>query len=281
VRAPHVLVTLARLAEAGKLPGDYPPPTQRAQSLLTLATHLWQERRVDAATGRVHTRLVEFLAGKEPMLEQLLDGADPRTLRSVQLLIQRGVEESIDNIVTSLVFHAGPVEGSEGPPAFWADEDKIYTTRSGLDRTRRELKELYEVKMPENEAAIGRAAAMGDLSENAEWDAAMEEKRNLSDRAGRMESEIRRATLLENESLPDDMVCPGTVVRYRDMTTQETHTITILGPWDTEGRDDVVSYKAPLARGLLGLHVRDQRTVQLPAGSIEVEVLTIAPAAID
>lgn len=281
LRAPHVLVTLARLAETGKLVGEYPPPTQRAQSLLTLATYLWQERRTDAATGRVHTRLVEFLAGKEPVLEQLLLGADPRTLRSVQLLIQRGVEESIDNIVTSLVFHAGPIEGSKGVPGFWADPEKIWTTRSGLERYGRELKEIYEVKMPENEAAIGRAAAMGDLSENAEWDAAMEEKRNLSDRAARMEGEIRRATLLENAILSDDTVSPGTVVRYREGSRKDVHTITILGPWDTQNREDVVSYFAPLARGLLGLHVGDLRHIQLPSGMIDIEVLSIEPAAID
>ena len=281
LRSPHVLVALARLVEGGKLKGEFPPPTQRAQSLLTLATHLWQERRADAASGRVHTRLVEFLAGKEPVLERLLADADPRTLRSVQLLIQRGVEESIDNIVTSLVFHAGPVEGEVVAAGFWEDEDKIYTTRSGLERTSKELKHLYEVKMPENEAAIGRAAAMGDLSENAEWDAAMEEKRNLSDRAARMEAEIRRATLLENASLPDDTVCPGTTVRYRDTVRDEEHTITILGPWDTEGREDVVSYFAPLARGLLGMHPGERRHVQLPAGGLDIEVVSVEPAPID
>ena len=179
------------------------------------------------------------------------------------------------------MFHAGPVDGEAVELGFWTDEEKIFTTRSGLNRTSKELKEIYEVKMPENEAAIGRAAAMGDLSENSEWDAAMEEKRNLSERSARMEADVRRAALLENTSLPENMICPGTVVRYKEIAARDVHTITILGPWDAEGREDVVSYRAPLAKGLLGLKVGDQRTVQLPSGSIDVEVLEITPASID
>jgi len=278
---PHALVALARLAETEKLPGEYPEPARRVQSLLSLATLLWAERRSDANLGRLHGRLVDLLAGgRPPLLERLLEGADPHTLRSVQLLIQRGVEESIDNIVASLVFHAGPeaLSGVERP--FW-ESDSIWTTRSGRERQSREYKELQDVKIPANEQAIARAASMGDLSENAEWDMALEEKRNLTERAAAMERDLLRAELLENATLPEDTVCPGTRVRYRELASGEELTITILGPWDMDRAEDVVSYRAPLAQGLLGSHSGEQSRLHLPSGEVEVEVIAIEPADID
>jgi transcription elongation factor GreA len=282
LRAPHALVTLARMVETGKLKGELPPPVQRAQALLTLATHLWAERRADVHMGRAHTRLVELLAGgKQPVLEKLLDGADARSLRSAQLLIQRGVEESIDNIVASLVFHSGPTATGGAAARFWESPDTIWTTRSGLQRRRAELREIRDVKMPENEDAIGRAAALGDISENAEWESAIEEKRNLSSRVAQMEAELRQAALLENTSLPDDTVSPGTTVRYRDVGSGEESTVVILGPWDMDRDERVVSYRAPLAQGLLGMHTGEKRTITLPSGPIEVELLAVEPAEID
>ena len=63
-------------------------------------------------------------------------------------------------------------------------------------------------------------------------------------------SELRRVELIENAILPEDMACPGTVVRYRDVNRSREQEIVILGPWDTELTENVVSYRAPLAAGI-------------------------------
>lgn len=280
LRAPAVLIGLAKVAESGKLEGDWPSPVQRAQALLILAAQLWSERRADPTAGRVHTRMVELLTGgREPLLERLLEDADRGALRSIQLICQRGVEEAIDNLVMVLSSRHGAGGQGEGA-AFW-DSDSIWTTRAGLARIASELKELKEVKVPANEAAIGRAVALGDISENAEWEAAIEEQRNLAERVRNLEGDIRKAALLEDATLPENTVAPGTRVRYRNTSSGETLTLTLLGPWDTEGREDVISYRAPLAQGLLGLHKGQVAKVALPAGEIEVEVLQILTADID
>lgn len=282
LRAPYALIALARLAENGKLEGDYPPPATRAQCLLTLASHLWDVRRDDPQLTRAHTRLVDMLAGgRQSILMRLLENADAETMRSMQLLTQRGVEESIDNLVTALAFHAEPAGGQgRKVKGFWVGEE-IWTTRTGLEKHRRELNELVNVKMPANEEAIGRAAAQGDLSENAEWEAAIEEKRNLSARAATMKEDERRAALLENAILPENTVCPGTKVRYMDLTAGKERTITLLGPWDATDDSKIVSYRAPLSQGMLGLHTGDRQKVNLPGGEIEIEVLEIEPIAVD
>ncbi len=278
-RAPHMLIALAKLGEADKLEGELPPALDRARAFGTLATMLFANRRKTPADGRAHTKVVELLAGgKNPLFERLLEGAKQSEVRTVQILTKRGVEETIENLLMTISMHAEDDTDSAGQLHFW-DDDSIWTTRSGLEKLGRELKELKEVKMPENEEAIGRAAALGDLSENSEWEAAIEEKRNLSSRCSSMENDMAKAQLLEHAILPEDTVSPGTRVRYRE--AGEDREITLLGPWDSDRGENVVSYRAPLAQGLLGLHKGDVSDVTLPGGVISIEVVEIEPVPVD
>ena len=122
-----------------------------------------------------------------------------------------------------------------------------------------------------------KAAAMGDLSENAEWEMAIQEQQKLTQRASEIETELRAVELIENAILPEDTVCPGTFVRYRDLDKRSEHEIEILGPWDTDG-EHIVSYRAPLAAGLLGRRPGDRARIKLPSGELQVEVLATRTA---
>ena len=96
------------------------------------------------------------------------------------------------------------------------------------------------------------AASHGDISENSEWDAAMEEQRNLTTRAKTMDEELRLAKLIEDQTLPDDTAAPGTRVTFTDLTDEQETTVDLLGPWDVTS-DDILNYKAPLGQALLGM----------------------------
>ncbi len=276
LRAAEVLISLARLGEAGKLPGELPTGTQRTQALLALGSYLHVNRRGDPQIARSTTRLTELLTkGKEPLLRRLLADADPEALTSLQRTVQRGVDDPIDSMFTDILIRQLPSSMRAQPTWFW-DNDRIYTTRKGLARRKAELHHLREVKIPANQEAIGRAAAMGDLSENSEWEAAIEEQRTLTSRAAEIETELRRAEVIENEILPENVVCPGSHVRFRDLSKSHDQEISILGPWDTDGHDQVVSYRAPLAAGLLGKSPGDEARVQLPSGPIQVRVVSVS-----
>jgi len=272
-KEPHILTYLARSAEKGLFGDDLPEPMNRANALISLASNLYRVRRENADTTRSHGRIVELLAGgEEPLLSKLFEGASPKDLRTAQLMLNRGVEDSVDNLVATLVFRAGPVE--EETTRFW-DDESIWTTRPGLDARIKELKVLTDERVPRNEAALSAAAEQGDLSENAEWDAALEEQRNLASRIQQLEAEVSLAQLLENAMLPEGMACPGTRVSYSQVGDEDEHEIVILGPWDATDDGAVVSYQAPLAQGMLGMHPGESTSIELPGGKIEVEVLRV------
>ncbi|MHC4376747.1 MAG: GreA/GreB family elongation factor, partial [Planctomycetota bacterium] len=128
----------------------------------------------------------------------------------------------------------------------------------------------------ENSEAIGRAASYGDLSENSEWEAAMEEQRNLTSRAMEIEEELRQAQLIEDAAIPMGVVAPGTRVDYKDLEDGSEHAVSILGPWDSEA-DDCISYRSPFAQGLLGSKPGAEVEVTLPTGTQKVEVLAVEP----
>ncbi|MEO0716133.1 MAG: aldo/keto reductase, partial [Planctomycetota bacterium] len=253
LRNPTLMIVLADRFEDGEQHEDMPTPVQRGQALLSLAVHTFQERRGNPQLTRISGRLTDFLAkGKSPRLRLLFADADVSALRSAAVTVSRGVDSEIDNMVTEIALSKDKQFFAQDAGYFW-ESSTIWTTRAGLRRRSAELKELREVKIPENQDAIGRAASFGDLSENSEWEAAIEEQRNLTARAMEIEEELRLTDLIEEAALIEDTVCPGTRVTYRETDNGSESTVLVLGPWDDESVLDtqVISYRAPLAQGLL------------------------------
>ena len=82
--------------------------------------------------------------------------------------------------------------------------------------------------------------------------------------------------LLEEVSLPDNTVAPGTTVRFREVQGGRERTLAILGPWEADG-ETIVSYRAPLAAGMLGLQPGESGRLELPSGPLDVEILGVEP----
>jgi transcription elongation factor GreA len=279
LRAPFVLIALARLAEEGRIEGAFPTGVQRAQALIELAVNLQEAKKGNPLLARAHQRLTELLTrGREPLLRKLLAEADSPALRMLRGMVQRGVDEKIDAMVTDIAMEMGPELFRSEELPFWREE-KIWTTREGMARRDAELRELRERKLPANAEALAKAASYGDLSENAEWEHAIEEQRHLTEQATAIEREMRQAALLENAPIPEDTVCPGTEVRYREVASGQEHTVVLLGPWDD--RANAISYRAPLASGMLGKRTGERAVVELPSGPMEVEILAIETAPLE
>ncbi len=276
MRNPSLLLSLAERFEAERIPGEFPRPLQRAHSYLMLASNLEEAVGSDPHRTRNQQRLVQLLTGGKPMLlRRLLDGAARSDLKRLMPLVGKGVGSTLDRAFTHVAVELVPDIFREGARPFWEEEQTIWTTRRGLERREAELRDLRENKIPANAEAIGKAASYGDLSENSEWEAAMEEQRNLTARAMEMEEEIRRAQIIENAAVPEGVAAPGTRVRYREVESGKEREVEVLGPWETDGQA-VISYRSPIAQGLLGSRAGQTVTLKLPGGEVRAEVLAVS-----
>ena len=147
--------------------------------------------------------------------------------------------------------------------ASWLDESVIWTTKESIDRLEAELKELVDVTLPANSKAIGQAAALGDLSENAEWQYAVEEQRRLNGRVSQLQNDLIRARALNHGDVPGESVGIGSKVAVRRLSDQQEMELTILGPWESNVEMSVFSYRTPLALELLGKGVGETVTLKL------------------
>jgi transcription elongation factor GreA len=208
----------------------------------------------------------QLVTGKRnPLLDRLLRELDEEQARQVISSVEMHLDlpEDIAHWIRGGIRERFPSMILVKDVPFW-ERDYIYCTQAGIARRKEELRVLLEEKLPENSKAIGRAAALGDLSENAEWQAAIEDRGLLSDRAQTLQAEVDKARPLEKAPIPPGVVAPGCRIVLRDGNGTEREMV-LLGPWD-QGDERVVSYRSPLAEGLLGTKVGEEATVVLPDG---------------
>jgi transcription elongation GreA/GreB family factor len=155
-------------------------------------------------------------------------------------------------------------------------DDRVWVSPGGLARRQAEFDHLMNVEFPRNARDLGEAIAKGDLSENAEYEAARQRQQWLVARAGEMREQLEHAAVIELATVPRDAVAPGSEVTLaRDGGPDETWRI--LGPWDVDLERGIISYLSPLGRALLGKRAGERAVAELPEGSAHVEVRAVAP----
>jgi len=212
-------------------------------------------------------------------INKAFEAAGEEAANSMRAVLEknRGLADDVQTrLIKDLLLTHPHVFEEKVEPCF--DEKAIWTTREGLEKRQAELHQLETVEALENSRAIGEAAARGDLSENAEWTAAVEEQRLLSERAQRMRKELAMAKVLTAEVIPFGRVGVGSRVRVRIAGEREEQTFTFLGPWDADIARRVFSYKAPLSQAFMG-HTAGE-TVAAGEGDArrQYEILAIEPA---
>ncbi len=136
-------------------------------------------------------------------------------------------------------------------PEIKKKEDVIFSTKEGFDRKRAELEQIIKVELPKNRKLIGEAAAMGDLRENFEYKSARERQEYLINRVDHLQRDLNRVRVLDPGQMDCSEVRPGVRVVLTHPPDKRV-TVTILGPWDSNPKEGIYSYEAPLAAGLLG-----------------------------
>lgn len=166
----------------------------------------------------------------------------------------------------------------EKPGPSTLDENKIYVTKEGFEKRKKEFDHLMNVEFAENARDLGEAISRGDLRENAEYKAAREKQALLVEKGERMKAELQKVVILEPSSIHPDTVSPGVKVTLRNQEKRGLEIYTLLGPWDTNIEEGIISYLSPIGKGLFNKRAGDVATIKLPEGECTYEVIKIEKA---
>jgi transcription elongation factor GreA len=120
-----------------------------------------------------------------------------------------------------------------------------------LDAKKQQLETIITVDVPANSKEIGEAIAQGDLSENAEYKAAKERQGILNSQATRLQEEIGRAQIFDPTTITTARISFGTTAVLKNEISGKTETYTILGPWESDPDNGIISYMSPFGNALL------------------------------
>ena len=151
-----------------------------------------------------------------------------------------------------------------------------YMTEEGLKKLKEELTYMESVERPRVVAAIAEARDKGDLSENAEYDAAKEAQGMLEMRIAQLKDTIANARIIDDSRLNTEEVQLLNKVTIKNVANGATMQDSIVSETEADLRAGKISIATPIAKALLGKHVGDVVEVQAPAGLIKFEILEIA-----
>lgn len=153
---------------------------------------------------------------------------------------------------------------------------KVPITLRGAEQLREELKRLKTIERPAVVAAIAEARSHGDLSENAEYDAAKERQGFVEGRIAEVEGKLGNAQIIDPRALDaDGRVVFGSTVELEDMDAGQTVTYQIVGDDEADLKKNKISLNSPVARALIGKFAGDVAEVQTPGGRREYEILDV------
>ena len=151
-----------------------------------------------------------------------------------------------------------------------------YVTEEGLKKLQEELERLQNVERPKISKAIGEAIEKGDISENAEYDAAKEAQGMLEMRINKLKTVIADAKIIDESKLKTDSIQILNKVELKNVKNGMKMTYTIVSESEANLKEGKISVNTPIAQGLLGKKVGDVAEITVPQGKIALEVVNIS-----
>ena len=152
---------------------------------------------------------------------------------------------------------------------------KKLLTYAGLKALEEELENLKVVKRKEVAAKIKEAREQGDLSENAEYDAAKDEQRDIEARIEEIEKILKNAEVVVEDDVDSDKINVGCTVKLYDEEFEEEIEYKIVGSTEANSLQGKISNESPVGKALIGAHTGDVVEVEMPAGIMKYKVLEI------
>lgn len=153
--------------------------------------------------------------------------------------------------------------------------NEVYLTRQGFQKLQQQLEALKTSQRQKIAKAIAEARAQGDISENAEYDAAKDAQAHNELRIADLEAKLANVRIIENENIPSDKIFIGAIVTLEDLDTTEELTYMLVSPEEASYEENKISVFSPIGKGLLGHKVGETIAIKVPAGTLNYKVKQI------
>ena len=153
--------------------------------------------------------------------------------------------------------------------------EEILLTREGYDKIVAEHEELVAVKRKEVAERIKEALSYGDISENAEYDAAKNEQAELEERIHKLENMMRKAKIIEESETKSDIVSVGTKVKVKDMASGNEMDFIIVGSTEADPFEGKISNESLVGAALLNKRVEEVAEIAVPDGIVNYKIVSI------
>ena len=211
------------------------------------------ENHRDTTENRKVNKQVQVLLFSDGALEHFLVESQPDTIERVYTLVSdvKDLDPAIKMQLRRKITELWPDFKISG------DEEKAVVSRGLIvtgqkyEEKQKLLQDILEVEVPANQKEIAYALSLGDLRENAEYKAAKEKQDELNARVAKLKNEIERAQLFDKSGLSASKISFGTVVTLHNELSDAKESYTILGPWESEPDQNIISYLSPLGKKLL------------------------------
>lgn len=150
-----------------------------------------------------------------------------------------------------------------------------YYTQEGLDNLKQEVKKLETIERPKISQQIGEARDKGDLSENAEYDAAKEAQGMLEARISKLKNSLANARLIDDSEIDDSKVFILSTVKIKNIKNSMQMNYTLVAENEADIRAGKISVDSPIGKGLLGKEVGEIADINTPAGVMKFEIISI------
>ncbi len=232
----------------------------------------------NASTRRIP--LADLLSDDTDLIPNLLADANVETASDLAqtLLLNQGFENLTKKSLIARFIKKYPTIQSliAGEAAEKSEEEGLIVSQSSFDAAKHEYEELIATKIPENKEAIATAREHGDLKENSEYKMARQDQDILLSRKNELEVDLSRARVSDFTDVSSDVVGIGSIVELKEGSSGKTRRYSILGAWDSDPDNDVLSYKTPLAKQLLGKKTGEVVTTKIGGNEEDWTLLKLA-----
>lgn len=154
--------------------------------------------------------------------------------------------------------------------------DRIPMSKDGYEKLKAQLDKMKNEDMPRIAEQIAQARGYGDLSENAEYDAAMEAQGMLQARINDLQDKLARAMIVDKSTLPTDRVVFGSRVKVLDLDLDDEEDFILVGPGEEDYDQNKILLTSPIGQGLVGKKIGDLVEVPVPRGTLKLKIVGIS-----